>query len=62
MSTTITKLPVPPTNLECRAGVGKRCKTSHGKGLRHDLHGAFLVHVARIKRAANAKRVRQTHG
>lgn len=67
MLTTLTKLPVTPTNLVCpfcRAGAGKPCITSGGKGFRTDSLGAVLVHVARIKRAAqaNAKRVRQTQG
>jgi len=67
MSTTIIRLPVTPTNLVrpfCKAGAGKPCITSGGKGLRTDSLGAVLVHVARIKRAAqaNEKRVRQTHG
>jgi nitrate reductase beta subunit len=67
MSTAITRLPVTPENLVCpfcRAGAGKPCVTSGGQGLRTDSLGVVLVHVARIKRAAqaNAKRVRQTHG
>jgi hypothetical protein len=58
MSKTITRLLVTPMNLECPfcgAGVGKPCITSAGKGLRNDSLGAVLVHIARIKRAAQAK-------
>lgn len=67
MSTTVTKLPVTPTDVECpfcRAGVGKPCITSGGKDLHNDSLGAVLVHVARIKRAAeaNTERSRQTRG
>ena len=63
MKTTIERLPITPTNLECPfcgAGVGEPCITSGGKGLRDDSLGAILVHVARIKHAAeaNAKRAR----
>ena len=57
MSKTITRLLVTPMNLECPfcgAGVGKPCITSAGKGIRNDSLGAVLVHIARIKRAAQA--------
>lgn len=67
MLTPIRKLSVGPANVACpfcKVGIGKRCKTSGGIGLRSDSLGAVLVHVARIKKASQttAKRKRQTHG
>jgi hypothetical protein len=67
MSTTIARLPVAPIELECpfcKAGIGEACITSAGKSLGKDSLGDVVLHVARIKKAAEAHagQVRQSRG